>query len=788
MDLRDFGLNEDELRQLGYKVGPGARESDDGQGDPAAGGEPGPPGARPPRRRASPALRTWIATLVALPIVGWASSLGRGLPAPVPATGPDTAFSSARALAQLVEIAQRPHPTGSPDLVRVRSMLLGRLTALGLQPEVQVTTSYGRDSSFVTSATVRNVVARVPGSASTGSVALLAHYDAAPLSPGAGDDALGVAAVLEAVRALGAAGPLRNDLVVVFTDADEIDLLGSKAFTQQHPWAPDVAATVAFESRGSSGPVLLFESLPGNGALVEAVASSGFDLKATSLTRALRGSALESSNGPAGYRPPNLSLAALGRRAWEGQTRDTRELVDERTLQQGGQELVALARALGGLDLRRDLESPEETYLTLPALGTVHYPAGWNPLISLGLLLVWGAVGLVIRLRRGRRNGIIAGLGLGAASVGLSALAGSTLLRMVGGLHAEYGLLSTAFYHDAPHVLALAFLAVALTSLLYGIVRRWCRWDEVLFGGLAVPLAYVGWLTFATPAAAPAAQWPVGIALVAALLPTVLGPRRGSSVWTWAIVLVLSAAIVVLVVPSLETAALTMTLRSAASLGALLGLSALLLLPLMDWLQRPRIWATPLVGVAAAGALVGLYLPSVQGAVDHPEPTTLVYLTDEAASTDPILRGNETDTDTTTARRVLGQWLTIPGAGEEWARSWVGDPPTGSTDPGVLLVGPDDLYQIAGTGPDTEIAPPAVTLESGTPAGDRRELDLNVRSGLRGEMIGIAIPDDAAEVIGVGNATWPVGGIPTRRLVHWGVPEGGTLHVGLSVPADARQT
>jgi hypothetical protein len=56
-------------------------------------------------------------------------------------------------------------------------------------------------------------------------------------------------------------------------------------------------------------------------------------------------------------------------------------------------------------------------------------------------------------------------------------------------------------------------------------------------------------------------------------------------------------------------------------------------------------------------------------------------------------------------------------------------------------------------------------------------------------MIGFVVPDGStAEITAVGSASWPVGGIPTRRLTHWGLPDGGALRLGLSVPADAQTT
>jgi Zn-dependent M28 family amino/carboxypeptidase len=82
--------------------------------------------------------------------------------------------------------------------------------------------------------TVENVIVRVPGTSPTREVLITAHYDSFPGAPGAADDGVSVAAMLETMRALKAGPPLKNDLVFLFTDGEEHGWLGAKAFTERH--------------------------------------------------------------------------------------------------------------------------------------------------------------------------------------------------------------------------------------------------------------------------------------------------------------------------------------------------------------------------------------------------------------------------------------------------------------------------------------------------------------------------------------------------------------------------
>src|SRR5262249_40256382 len=142
-------------------------------------------------------------------------------PQALPADAPPGVFSAARALRHVAAIARDPHPLGSAAEEPVRGYVLTELTALGLQPEIQQPRDAGppgpEAGSTRSRPAVRNLVARWRGSGPPAKKALLlsAHYDSVPRGPGAGDDASGVAAILETLRALQAGPPLEHDLIIL---------------------------------------------------------------------------------------------------------------------------------------------------------------------------------------------------------------------------------------------------------------------------------------------------------------------------------------------------------------------------------------------------------------------------------------------------------------------------------------------------------------------------------------------------------------------------------------------
>src|SRR5690606_24910060 len=100
---------------------------------------------------------------------------------------------------------------------------------------------------------------------------LLAHYDSNPHSSlGASDDGSGVATILEGVRAFLSQGKVpKNDIIILFSDAEELGLNGADLFVNKHPWAKDVGLALNFEARGSGGPsYMLIETNGGNANLI----------------------------------------------------------------------------------------------------------------------------------------------------------------------------------------------------------------------------------------------------------------------------------------------------------------------------------------------------------------------------------------------------------------------------------------------------------------------------------------------------------------------------------------
>ena len=276
-------------------------------------------------------------------------------PAPVAADAPPEDFSAERAFAHVERVAAETHVAGSEAGDRVVTYLEETLTDLGLDTRVQnAVGTYQAEAGSAEMARVRNVVAVLPGTDSTGRIVLMAHHDSVETGPGGSDDGAGVAAVLESVRALTTGGPLRNDVVVVLTDAEEACLCGAEAFASRHPLAAEGGVVLNLEARGTTGPPIMFETSLGNAALAQAyeaaaphpVASSFAVEVYRTLPNDTDFSVLLSDGDFTG-----LNTAFIDGAAAHHTPQDTPARLDRGSLQAHGDNALALVRELGAADL-----------------------------------------------------------------------------------------------------------------------------------------------------------------------------------------------------------------------------------------------------------------------------------------------------------------------------------------------------------------------------------------------------------------------------------------------------
>lgn len=397
-------------------------------------------------------------------------------PHSIPASAPAAEFSSGRALKHVELIAAKPHPIGSLSHREVRDYLLQQLSTMGLNPEVQQTAVVNRRrSSSINAATVENVVARLKGSGGGKALLLAGHYDSVPTGPGASDNAAGVATLLETARALKAHPPLQNDVIFLFTDAEEVGLLGARAFVNQHPWAKDVGLVLNFEARGNSGPSIMFETSANNQWLIKGFGQAVPYPVANSLTYEIY-KLLPNDTDLSVFREANfagLNFAYINGFTHYHSSLDTPGELNERSLQHHGSYALSLTRFFGNQNLAGE-KGPDAIYFDLFGLVLVRYPAQLAiALAVLSLLLLVAVIYLGFRRGHLKLTGILFGYGVILMSLIVTPLIIMLIWWLVGGLQSARGLNTQALsYHQNLYLLSFVILTLAINATLYLWLQR----------------------------------------------------------------------------------------------------------------------------------------------------------------------------------------------------------------------------------------------------------------------------------------------------------------------------
>ena len=373
-------------------------------------------------------------------------------------------FSTSIAQAHVEVLAREigSRPIGSPGNARARAYLVTQLAGLGY--EVRLQTTDAQRPELGRTARVTNIIAtrtsRLPGL-----IALVSHYDSAPNSPGAADDALGVAVSLEAARAL-LSPPLDHGLAIIVTDGEEVGLMGATALLQD-PILDRVETYLNFEAIGSSGPSLLFEAGPGNawllGPWTRAPNPRGSSVALEIYKRLPNDtdfSILKRS------RIPGLNFAAIQDSYAYHSPRDTTRRLSDATLRSTGRNAVAMVRDLDAMDLsQRTNESA--TYFDLAGWRGAAYPTSLQRVLTgVGIILALLAL-LRLAIAAARTDGMARLMltGCWMAIEGVAALAGAATapwaIRVVTGTYHPW--------HAHPDRLFL-FVAAA------GLFAAWIVW------------------------------------------------------------------------------------------------------------------------------------------------------------------------------------------------------------------------------------------------------------------------------------------------------------------------
>lgn len=479
-----------------------------------------------------------MAAVLAAGILG---GLGQVKPQQQPASA---AEEMAGITADIQAITTQPHIAGSPENRAVRDMIVERANLLGLKAEVlpfelnipgfiadwqqeyDEASHYERNQieNYIVSSgystleelvrgnlnaadidvlLLDNVLIKINGTAPQGTVMFVSHYDSVITAPGAGDDALAAACMLNLMESM-AKNPPQNDVYFLFTDGEEVGLLGAADFVRTQPqYAQDVDLLFNFEARGNAGALVMFETSAQEYAIVQQFAGSvpqpvTFSI-ATAIYDMMPNGTDFSEFKAAGYK--GLNFAMIEGSEHYHQPSDNLENLDKNTMWQYYQTMTALGTHFGNTNLKEIQHTQDAVYFPLPVAGIVMVPGLLGRILGFIPLLL--ALLLTIQTLRNKQ--------LHPAR---------RVVRIIGLL--VLGLLPaaiTVFLFAASYMVFIPALLFLLTDLCFGEGKGWRKWAGIAMFLLALLITALLFAPMAFFLQAALMLW--YLSLIFALLPAI---------------------------------------------------------------------------------------------------------------------------------------------------------------------------------------------------------------------------------------------------------------------------
>ncbi|MCB1057665.1 MAG: M20/M25/M40 family metallo-hydrolase [Acidobacteria bacterium] len=665
---------------------------------------------------ATPGLVTALAALVVVVLVVLVSLRSSDpSPAPLPADAPQEVFSAARAMEHVRALSEEPRPTGSPAHALAREYILSELRKLGLEPEVDEDTVLDGDlwGVEINAVRARNIFVRLPGASGPAAKSLLvmAHYDSVPTGPGAADDASSVAAILESIRAIRAGEALPHDVLILFTDAEEVGLSGAFGFTRHHPWMSEVGLVLNFEARGNHGPVRMFRTSGGNRWLIEQLAAAAPEPVASSVYYEAYKRLPNDTDLTAFLRAgtPGMDFAFIEGFPHYHSALDTADALDPASVQHQGSYLMSLIRAFSAADLSQARGGDDAIFFNPVGGWLVVYPVAWAlPLAVVAAVLFLAVLFLGFRRHRLSPASVLAGFGGTLLAALVCAGIAHLLWQQVFALDSDFRWLVPGQTYDlVAYLWGFALLGTGLGWLVCRLLTR--RGGEAGFtaGAALVWLVATAATSVLVPGVSYVFLWPTVFAL-AGLAWLVSRDESAASGWIGLVVASLAALPVLLLLPPLLAALFEgLGVSVAAVMGILVALGLALTTPLWSLAAR-RFKLLPPVALllAGLGILGWAAMTATAGTAEDPRTDSLLYGLD--------------------AQNGEAWWFSY-GHADAWTEGYLGEDPQRMPLDGFEPWPPRRGF-LVGPAPALPLSPPQVELVERSEETDPYRIVVRLRS------------------------------------------------------------
>lgn len=417
---------------------------------------------------------------------------------PFPAEPDADGFSAGRVAEDIKVISSAPHSVADPEeRAAVRDYLIERLEGLGAD-DVKVfrydSLVGPQNKHVVYDFDAYDVLAEFPPLKpldDTTCLMMVAHYDSKFSQPmpkdtvwslGAADDGYGLGVILETVgQLLGSRQEWNKGVKVLFTDAEEVDMSGMKAIWENDREVFDnVGLVINLEARGPWGPVLLFETSPGNEKIIDLYASAARHPYTYSLTTVVYGMMPSFTDfNIVRDHIPGMNFSTVADINHYHTDLDNFNNISEKTIQHYGEQVLPVAmeyvcgdyQGPDALKAERDLVN-----FTIPGLGLFKFSKTAYLILNIVLAVLFSLLfafevirGRLVASKAFKLSGIVFCVSIGILAMGelvgyLSALAAGAEFK-------PFGIVQGVPFDNVVMIIVTVIMAV-LTTVIYVAIRN----------------------------------------------------------------------------------------------------------------------------------------------------------------------------------------------------------------------------------------------------------------------------------------------------------------------------
>lgn len=614
-------------------------------------------------------------------------------------------FSTQRALNKLEDIAKEPHYVGSENHKTVAGYLQKELQELGLETKVQEGYTFTEWGNLVKS---KNILARIKGTNNSKALMLLSHYDSAPHSKslGASDDGSGIATILEGLRTfLHNKTAHKNDIVILFSDAEEVGLNGAALFVTEHQWAKEIGLVINFEARGTAGPsYMLMEVNQGNANMVDGFTGANPRFPVSNSLMYSIYKMLPNDTDLTIFRErgqvQGFNFAFIDNHFNYHTAQDDMQHLSKKTLEHQGTYLMPLLNYFSNIDLKALDSTEDKVYFNTP-VRFMSYPFSWNiPLVAIALVLFLGLcfVGFGKRILNGRE--IIKGSLLFFGALLLGGIVTFLGWRITLEIYPEYKEIQHGFtYNGHSYIGAFMFLTLAILFFVY---RKFIPESQMMNYSIA-PLFLWIILNFALAFALPGAGFfvlPVFASLL--MFSYFILTQRTNNLLN----IILAIPAIAIYVPFITMFPIGLGLKVLFGSSILLVLVFGLLFPIFGSFNKKGAWSF-LMLLIAVGFFIDAHIHSgfEQGKA---KPNSLLYVYD--------------------ADEDKANWATYDTYLDQWTKNYLGENPKSADalNKNSLFSKYNSSFTFMSPAETKEIERPTITFLRDSTIGNQRHLKIRI--------------------------------------------------------------